>query len=592
MNTLLLISVGPVQEFIASARKLRDLWIGSHLLSELSKTVARTLAGHGAELIFPAPTDNSDLEKKSSLVVANKILARVSDAAEAERLQNLARQSWRAHLDCLGVETIAEIEKRFHKLDINKTRFKAQVIDYGDFFAVWTEIEAPGKYRAARARVEQLLAARKNLREFMAPMWDGSGVPKNSLDGFRECVTPENAPDIRGLLKKNEKLDAMGCIKRFSDLTNPAETKHFADLADVALVPWLMGLENKPEARELISAFQQSLLPSDAKRNDNKRQISKNIPLLVEAECFFAPLEKLQEINGIDPEKAWQLRSRMVKACGEPSHYSVIMVGDGDHMGKMIDAITSMEIHKTFSRKLSEFAREVEPIIREAGGSLIYAGGDDVMAYLPLHQAISCADAIRKKFHDVMKALHDKEKLDCEVPTFSAGLAIVHHSCPLDQALDLARKAEKLAKTKGQRNALALIQSKRSGSELKICGKWDADGYLPGIAERIASTVAMYNEDNAVLPSRLGYELRRVLVETGGNGEMKFKYEGAVIKPDNATAALVKRIFDHKNDGNTTKNVKLSTLLSGRSDVAQFADELVIVRQVAEAVSLAQGGER
>ena len=36
MKYLVEIAVGPVQAFIASARKLRDLWFGSTLLSELS----------------------------------------------------------------------------------------------------------------------------------------------------------------------------------------------------------------------------------------------------------------------------------------------------------------------------------------------------------------------------------------------------------------------------------------------------------------------------------------------------------------------------------------------------------------------------
>ena len=39
MTHLLLISIGPVQDFIASARKAQDLWFGS-LLSDLSAAVA------------------------------------------------------------------------------------------------------------------------------------------------------------------------------------------------------------------------------------------------------------------------------------------------------------------------------------------------------------------------------------------------------------------------------------------------------------------------------------------------------------------------------------------------------------------------
>ena len=34
---LLAIALGPVQEFISAARRTRDLWFGSYLLSEISK---------------------------------------------------------------------------------------------------------------------------------------------------------------------------------------------------------------------------------------------------------------------------------------------------------------------------------------------------------------------------------------------------------------------------------------------------------------------------------------------------------------------------------------------------------------------------
>ena len=66
---LILVSIGPVQEFIAQARRTRDLWYGSELLSELSRSVARSLADSGAELIFP--------HSAAARNVANKILARL-----------------------------------------------------------------------------------------------------------------------------------------------------------------------------------------------------------------------------------------------------------------------------------------------------------------------------------------------------------------------------------------------------------------------------------------------------------------------------------------------------------------------------------
>ncbi len=44
MTFLFIATIGPVQPFIASARRTRDLYVGSTLLSELSKAAAKEIA--------------------------------------------------------------------------------------------------------------------------------------------------------------------------------------------------------------------------------------------------------------------------------------------------------------------------------------------------------------------------------------------------------------------------------------------------------------------------------------------------------------------------------------------------------------------
>ena len=83
---LLLVMLGPVQEFIAQARRTRDLWFGSHLLSELSRRAARAMVDGGAQLVFPAltkghpeiePCSGPLREDRPPLNIANKLLAEV-----------------------------------------------------------------------------------------------------------------------------------------------------------------------------------------------------------------------------------------------------------------------------------------------------------------------------------------------------------------------------------------------------------------------------------------------------------------------------------------------------------------------------------
>ena len=84
MTFLFIAILGPVQPFIASSRRTHDLFAGSMLLSELSRTAAYEIAKREKadieSLIFPAPLSLEELDdenEKRSLNVANKIVAMV-----------------------------------------------------------------------------------------------------------------------------------------------------------------------------------------------------------------------------------------------------------------------------------------------------------------------------------------------------------------------------------------------------------------------------------------------------------------------------------------------------------------------------------
>ncbi len=76
---LYVLSIGPVQDFIAAARRTRDLWFGSHLLSEISKAAAKKIRDEGGQLIFPSPEkpgkDLAPSDDRDAFNVANIILA-------------------------------------------------------------------------------------------------------------------------------------------------------------------------------------------------------------------------------------------------------------------------------------------------------------------------------------------------------------------------------------------------------------------------------------------------------------------------------------------------------------------------------------
>ena len=61
---LLVFSIGPVQDFIATARRTQDLWMGSYILAYLSAAAMRVLAGNDLNVILYPTLDQQPLVEK------------------------------------------------------------------------------------------------------------------------------------------------------------------------------------------------------------------------------------------------------------------------------------------------------------------------------------------------------------------------------------------------------------------------------------------------------------------------------------------------------------------------------------------------
>ena len=136
---LLAMAIGPVQDFIAAARRTRDLWFGSHVLSEISKAAAKTVADQvGLEaLIFPAPQAADELaphNTEAKLAVANVILVRLpsgtvpTDVAKAAK--RAAETRWREFAD----------KAKTRAGHIREAVWHDQVDDVVEFYSAWATL--------------------------------------------------------------------------------------------------------------------------------------------------------------------------------------------------------------------------------------------------------------------------------------------------------------------------------------------------------------------------------------------------------------------------------------------------------------------
>jgi CRISPR-associated protein Cmr2 len=181
-RALLQIAIGPVQDFIAAARRTRDLWFGSCLLSEISKAAAGAVRDGGGRLIFPDSGNLADdLKPGSDFNVANVILAEV----ESENAGGISAAAKKAAED--RWVTFVDEAYRILKEHVDPGEWDRQKkAGFIEFYSAWRPFD-DGSYKQARREVARLLAARKNLRDFTP--WKGTAkVPKCSLDGLRESV--------------------------------------------------------------------------------------------------------------------------------------------------------------------------------------------------------------------------------------------------------------------------------------------------------------------------------------------------------------------------------------------------------------------
>lgn len=204
--------------------------------------------------------------------------------------------------------------------------------------------------------------------------------------------------------------------------------------------------------------------------------------------------------------------------------------------------------HLAISGALNDFSLTVvrHVVEEEHLGRVIYAGGDDVMAMLPVADLLSAMQRLRHAYSGVDPAheggrdprgltlsngfaiLNDRKlmRMMGDRATASCGAVIAHHQAPLAAVRRELELAEKRAKNEGGRDAFAITVIKRSGGALKLTAKWgEPVKLLAELCDFLAldgvSRRAVYNTqewlhdlpeptgDGAMLASLLAYQMAR-----------------------------------------------------------------------------------
>lgn len=506
MNHLLQINLGPVQGFIATARRSRDLWFGSYILSELSKSVALSLHNSQARLIFPYVDQlEKQLAPDSDFLVTNIVFAELEapnfDSARAvlEGARQAAQDRWQ---DLCNM-AIRQIEKAHEKgRDMAEQVYDTRIwqAQLGDVLEIYSGVVpvGPEGYAHANNRLRELLGSRKNTRSF-TPYGDNFQRPKSSLDGAQSSVL--KVAEHHGVhrfrrrlgIEHAEQLDTSAMVKRVV-----GRERGFVPTARIASQEWIEKISTHPAYPELCQRLGQ-LTQMDLGTALGGRYAEypwvETLPFDGQYLYRFrvqAEQERMREDtwgNDLESGKATlrdldKLLGQIYRECGvSPQPYYGLLLADGDKMGQLIDKAnekaTDGDGHRAISSALSAFAQSVPELMNRHQGACIYSGGDDVLGLVPLHNAIAVADDLQQAFKQQLNDVAARHGLaENERPTLSMGIALVHFLHPLGDARQLASRAEQKAKgsqlpADEQRNAMCLWAQPRSGVAMQVRIRWD-----------------------------------------------------------------------------------------------------------------------
>lgn len=597
---MVVFSITPVQPFITKARKLRDYWSGSVMLSYLSFTgITSVMENLGPDhIVYPSLQNqtlvDSWLEKKFHLGKflketgnVEKLISSTEGIAAfpnkfiflcphdkvlemAAEIEKSMQNKW--------IEISSAVKEKIKKITSAKESFSSlwntQIEDFWKFswassklaeladkdsleklvsgdivekeYTLLNSFSANFKNKSARmytsthSLVQSVLAAEKNKpskikrpqqgikcrlcgeREVLND-FDFSG--KTSAKEYSESVNTfwkkiaewDEKESENKNIGKNEKLCAVCAVKRFIPIVSnnfakdsilhgvfkSRNGKLFPSTTQMAATDYIERLGTK-----ISDGLEKEIITFLHNEDNSVEDTTETSSLLKDAEKqgikytnkdkYYAVLlmdgDKMGDlINGETLSATWKdiLHADLAKKIEDGN------VENADSLRKIFDEKRSLNpaLHAMISDSLNNFARfGVWPSVKNAKGELIYAGGDDVCAVLPLKNALSCAKKISEAYTlsfakytetgaEPIESLDFKDGIEkvgyhlgsgAEKISISGAVIIAHHKEPLREVIqDAHRVLDSVAKEKSGRNAVAVRLKKRSGGDRDFSCKWN-----------------------------------------------------------------------------------------------------------------------
>lgn len=495
MTYLFLFTLGPVQSFIAQARKTRDLNAGSQLLSKLVRTGMDSFRENGGECIFP---------NGESQTQPNRFLGYL-ESGDSSALQSIGK----AVEDAVREEWTKIAKTALGKLT-KPDGYDEQVAQAIELFWVFQPATVDG-YATAYRNIERGLGAIKNARPVVQYFYQedkdqkvlhGERGRKCSLDGERNVKFYRLGETRTGEKERENTIYTKLFVSNRSELTlvngDGIDMKVIAAGEGLSAVSWVKRNYASEDFESTAYFAAADFVNKVGKIDLLKDQLnfikscyggnSWDEQLLFEenyTEKYFKQQGTISHFR--DEGVALENIREFYKACREngidkPNGYYALLLFDGDDMGQWLsgtnlvqgtDGKTLFDFHQKLAHCLADYSKAGKEYLSAPLGKAVYSGGDDFLGFVTLDQVFPVLKELRRLFdYYINKPLFEGtspfQTKNGKRMTFSAGLVLAHYKTPLHVVLDWARATEKSAKKyihpDGQRkDMLGLSVLKASG---------------------------------------------------------------------------------------------------------------------------------
>lgn len=444
MNHLVVVSIGPVQSFIGSARKLEDFWSGSFLMSEITRKAIEIVEAANFEkyeLIQPTKLDHITADNFDIAGLPNRFLFKVGDVAgladEMNKIEKEIHESVAEYFKLLISEYFQGTSKG---TDIRitgnlKEQIEEQIYNMLELYWAFVPYENDNDFKKEKLELEANLASVKNIRQ--SSYYVDYGLP---------CTVCSQRAALR-----NHKLN---------------EASTYDEMRSSLRILWqqIDDESRKIRKNEHLCAI---CVAKREQRNHLENKV-KEQNIFVETSGFpsvsYFTLSK--EKADIEAEEM-KTRDYDLNVDVDSLRYYALMKFDGDSMGQWISDANTIEEAKKKTARLTRFSQEgVATALGKKHLRVVYSGGDDVLAVGSIIDVLKFTAEIRENIESEDLGL-------AQGITGSAGIVIAHATQPLQSVIAQANQAEASSKsyvsTNGKKkDAFTLKFMRRSGHHREI----------------------------------------------------------------------------------------------------------------------------